>query len=196
MIQKMVNAVISKQIESHTMTAQDEKIYRYGYILLCEVILNLAIALAIGIIFSQTKAVIFFLGAYIPLRSFCGGWHANKIWKCTVISSLILLLQIYGIKNIMDFLSIWVMLIIFFLNMACVFLIAPLETETKKISQDEKQIYKRKIRFILVIHLILMTITALSGINEFVFSIVFAYMVQNAMLLLELVKQKKYYFLT
>ncbi len=149
MIQKIVDILISKQSQNHTMTDEYEKIYRYGYILLCEVILNLVIALLIGIFFSKTKEIMFFLGIYIPLRSFSGGWHANKIWKCTVISNVILLLQVYSLENLMNQLSIRLMLLIFFLNMICVFFIAPVETEMKKINFEEKQIYKRRIKFIL-----------------------------------------------
>ena len=122
MIQKIVDVLISKQLQNHTMTDEDKKIYRYGYVLLCEVVLNLAIALVIGIFFSKTKAVMFFLGMYIPLRSFCGGWHADKIWKCTVISNVILLLQVYGLDNLRNWLSIRMMLLMFFLNMICIFL--------------------------------------------------------------------------
>ena len=66
MVQKIVDALVNKQSQNYVMTDEDEKIYRYGYILLCEVFLNLVIALAIGIAFSKTKEVIFFLGMYIP----------------------------------------------------------------------------------------------------------------------------------
>lgn len=193
MVQKIVDALVNKQSQKHVMTYEEEKIYRYGYVLLCEVILNLVIALAIGIVFSKTKAIMFFLGMYIPLRSFCGGWHADKIWKCTVISNVILLLQVYGIENIINYLSIRWMLVIFFLNMVCVFFIAPVETEMKKISQDEKQIYKGKIKFILAFHVIIVMITVLFDVNEFVFSMMFVYIIQNVMLLMEIVKQRKCY---
>lgn len=191
MIQKIVDVLISKQLQNHTMTDEDKKIYRYGYVLLCEVVLNLAIALVIGIFFSKTKAEMFFLGMYIPLRSFCGGWHADKIWKCTVISNVILLLQVYGLDNLRNWLSIRMMLLMFFLNMICIFFMAPVETEMKKINHKEKQIYRRRIKLILALHLITMIIITIANIIEFVFSMMFLYVVQNIMLLLEIVKIRK-----
>ena len=194
MIQKIVDALVNKQSQNYVMTDEDEKIYRYGYVLLCEVFLNLIIALAIGIVFSKTKEVIFFLGMYIPLRSFCGGWHADKIWKCTVISNVILLLQVYGIENIKMYLSMSGMLLIFFFNMVCVYFISPVDTEMKKISQDEKKTYKRKIKFILIFHVIIAIITVLSDADEFTFGLMFVYIMQNVMLLMEIVKHKKRYF--
>lgn len=190
MIEKIVDVLVNKQSQNSVMTSDDEKIYRYGYVLLCEVFFNLVIALTIGIVFSKTKEVLFFLGMYIPLRSFCGGWHADKIWKCTVISNAIVLLQVYGLENLSSHLSITVMLFVFFLNMICIFFMAPVETEMKKISQEEKQIYRRRIKLIFTLHLIIMLIITLGNADEFIFSMMFVYIIQNIMLLMEIVKQK------
>lgn len=61
MIQKIVDVLVDKQSQNSVITSEDEKIYRYGYVLLCEVFLNLIIALAIGIVFLKTKEVFFSL---------------------------------------------------------------------------------------------------------------------------------------
>ena len=58
MIQKIVDVLVNKQSKNQVMTDEDEKIYRYGYVLLCEVFFNIIIALAIGIVFSRTKELI------------------------------------------------------------------------------------------------------------------------------------------
>lgn len=190
MIQKIVDVLVNKQSKNQVMTDEDEKIYRYGYVLLCEVFLNIIIALAIGIVFSRTKELIFFLSMYIPLRSFCGGWHANKIWKCTVISNAILLLQVYGLEKLLSHLSIGTMLLMFFLNMICIFFIAPVETEMKRISHQEKYIYRRKIKLIFILHLIIMLILTLGSVYELIYSMMFVYIIQNIMLLLQLIKHR------
>lgn len=190
MIQKIVDVLVNKQSKNQVMTDEDEKIYRYGYVLLCEVFLNIIIALAIGIVFSRTKELIFFLSMYIPLRSFCGGWHANKIWKCTVISNAILLLQVYGLEKLLSHLSIGTMLLMFFLNMICIFFIAPVETEMKRISHQEKHIYRRKIKLIFILHLIIMVILTLGSVYELIYSMMFVYIIQNIMLLLQLIKHR------
>lgn len=187
MINKIVEALISKQSQNEIITDEDEQIYRYGYILLCEVVLNLAITLVIGIIFSKIKEILFFLCVYIPLRSFCGGWHANKIWKCTIISNAILLLQVYCIENMINFISSEGMLMICFFNMICVFFIAPIETEKKKISHDERLVFRKKIKVILGLHLITILTTILLDSRQFEFSVLFAYVIQSIMLFLEMV---------
>ena len=188
MTNKIVETLINKQSQNEIITNEDEQIYRYGYILLCEVVLNLVIALIIGIVFLKTKEIMFFLCVYIPLRSFCGGWHANKIWKCTIISNAILLLQVYCIENIVNLISSERMLIICFFNMICVFFLAPIETEKKKISHEERLIYRKKIKVMLVLHLITILATILWDNKQLEFSIMFAYITQSVRLLLEIAK--------
>ena len=73
--------------------------------------------------------------------------------------------------------------------MICVFFIAPIETEKKKISRDERLVYRKKIKVILVLHLITILVTILLDNKQFAFSIMFAYITQSVMLLLELVKK-------
>ena len=75
--------------------------------------------------------------------------------------------------------------------MICIFFMAPVETEMKKINHKEKQIYRRRIKLILALHLITMIIITIANIIEFVFSMMFLYVVQNIMLLLEIVKIRK-----
>ena len=53
------------------------------------------------------------------------------------------------------------------------FFMASVETEMKKISQEEKQIYRRRIKLIFTLHLIIMLIIALGKVNEFIFSLMF-----------------------
>lgn len=190
MIQKIVDVMINKQMNDKTLTAEDEKIYRYGYILLCEVILNIIIAIAIEIIFKELKIILFFLFMYIPLRSFCGGWHANKMWKCTIISNIILLLQIFGKRFILQNMTIGMLTGLFVVCLLSILYIAPVETAAKKINVNERYVYRKRIYCINSVQMVILVILALLSANEFMFSLVYVYVVQNAMLVLELIKNK------
>lgn len=70
MIQKIVDTLVNKQLQNYEIADEDEKIYRYGYVLLCEVFLNLVIALVIGIVFLKTKEVIFFSCYVYSIKEF------------------------------------------------------------------------------------------------------------------------------
>lgn len=66
---------------------EDEKIYRYGYILLCEVALNnLVIDLVIGIVYSKIKIIMFFI------------FFLNMIF-IYIIQNMMLLLEVENIEK-------------------------------------------------------------------------------------------------
>ncbi len=190
MIKKIVDTIINKQIEEKVLKTEEIKIYRYGYILLCEVVLNLIIALIIGLIFDELKIISFFLFMYIPLRSFCGGWHADKIWKCTIISNIILLLQIWGKGFLVHNIVIYIMIGLFLFSLISILYLAPVETESKKISASERHIYKKRIYCIVLIHAVIFVVLVLVDAKEYIFSIGYVYVVQNVMLVLEVLRNK------
>lgn len=190
MIQKLVDTVINKQIEERMLKMEETKIYRYGYILLCEVVLNLIIALIIGLVFGELKTISFFLFMYIPLRSFCGGWHADKIWKCTIISNIILLLQILGERFLVQNMVIYMIIGLFVFCLISILHMAPVETESKKISASERHIYKKRTSCIILIHAVVFFVLVLVDAKEYIFSMGYVYVVQNVMLVLEVLKNK------
>ena len=125
---------------------------------------------------------------YIPLRSFCGGWHADKIWKCTIISNIILLLQILGKRFLVQNMVIYMNIGLFLLCLISILHLAPVETESKKINANERHIYKKRIYCITFIHAVAFATFVLVDAKEYVFSMGYVYVVQNVMLVLEVLK--------
>jgi len=60
----------------------------------------------------------------------------------------------------------------------------------KRISHQEKHIYRRKIKLIFILHLIIMLILTLGSVYELIYSMMFVYIIQNIMLLLQLIKHR------
>ncbi len=189
MIERIVDWIIEKQVKKQLIICEEVSIYKYGYILMCEIFLNIILALVIGIIMNSVQMVLFFLCMYIPLRSFCGGWHARKIWQCTFISNFILVIEVIGFECIIQYLSITVLLFIFMICIGIIICIAPVDTKTKKISQVEKQIYKKKIYLIIAIHVVLMAVMMQLKVEKFIFVIVYVYIIQVIMLVAGKIKR-------
>lgn len=59
----------------------DFEIYRYGFETLIYFIVNISVALLIGIIFDRFIHTIVFLSCYCTLRQFTGGYHAKKLYR-------------------------------------------------------------------------------------------------------------------
>lgn len=122
MIEKLVDKIISKQLEENTISTEDINIYRYGYILVYEVFVNIIVAAIIAGISGEWLLVTLFLVIYIPLRSFCGGWHADKFWKCTIYSNVIIVIMLISKETVMDMNNIWLLFGIFIICSICIFL--------------------------------------------------------------------------
>lgn len=185
MIQKIIDRMIEKQVQNRTITFEEINIYKYGYILMFEVVVNVLLALIIGMIFNSLGVVLCFLGMYIPLRSFCGGWHADTLWKCTFISNFILLIEILCIRSVAQYINIFVLLFMFLVSVMIIIYMAPVETSAKKISKEEGIRYKKKIRIIILAQIIIMTLLVMLEFKNYVFVVTYVYIVQAILLLLE-----------
>lgn len=154
MVQKAVDMILNRQFNNSMITNDKISIYRYGYTLLIETFINFVLALLIGIVFDVVFSVIIFLAFFVPLRSFCGGWHAESSFGCTVISSMIVLFVTLIYKNQ------WLgdnYLPMVILDVICMFLIIlckPQDSKSKSMSKKEKERCHRIVKMQLSIHLL------------------------------------------
>lgn len=191
MIEKIVEKIISKQLEENTISAEDINIYRYGYILVCEVFVNIITAAIIAGISGEWLLVTLFLVMYIPLRSFCGGWHADKFWKCTIYSNVIIVIMLISKETVIGINNVLLFLGAFIICSICILCLAPMDTVTKPISEDEKKIYSKKIRIIMLLHFIIYITMIVIAYDEIVYLITFSYITQVIMLLIEKICRKR-----
>ena len=70
MIEKLTNYIVDCQIASGKIKEEEGSVYRYGYTLFFEKLINIVIALIICLITGKWLAVGLFLLAVIPFRSF------------------------------------------------------------------------------------------------------------------------------
>lgn len=185
MIEKLVDKIISKQLEENTILAEDINIYRYGYILVCEVFVNIIVATIIAGISGEWLLVTLFLVIYIPLRSFCGGWHADKFWKCTIYSNVIIVMILICKEAVISMNNIMLLFCVFIVCSICILGLAPVDTVTKPISEDERKKYSKKIRIIMILHFVIYIMMIVMECNEIVYLITFSYLTQVTMLIIE-----------
>ena len=67
----------------------EQEMYTYGYTLLLETSICIAAMGCIGAFFNLFFEVIVFSIVFIPLRSFGGGIHADRDWKCILLSAIV-----------------------------------------------------------------------------------------------------------
>lgn len=142
MIERLTNYIVDCQIASGKIKEEEGSVYRYGYTLFFEKIINIIIALIICMITGKWLYVAVFLFAVIPLRSFAGGWHAKEFWQCAVLSNLMIIIMLIVIEKISITNGIIYLLFEIITLMAIIFII-PTQNPNKKLSQNELKKYKK-----------------------------------------------------
>lgn len=185
MIQKIVDRIVDRQVENRTIGQEDINIYKYGYFLLFEVLINLIISLMIGVVFHDIKTVVLFLVLYIPLRTYSGGWHADRLWKCTFISNLILVIAEVISNYCIEYIPVIYCVPLMILFGIYILVVSPVDTESKPLENDEIKSYNKKVKIISFLHSIVLILFIFFQNRKGIIIIEYVYMVQAMMLVIE-----------
>lgn len=158
MIEKVASWYARKQIAAGLIQQEDMDVYKYGYILVMEMGMNIIISVALALMFDMLKCWIVFSCIFIPLRTFCGGWHASKSWICTLISNVTIVGIMIIVKYQMLPFNIWVMGIVEFICLVIIWQFAPIEHKNKPLSDQEKKVYGKVSKALYVLQLFLMVV--------------------------------------
>lgn len=150
MITKFSKWMTTFLIHERSISEQDAEIYQYGVEITISSILNIILIMLVSILTKNIVSGIFFLGAFVSLRQFSGGYHATTYFRCNVVFLftyiIILLLSRYIV------ISFWVNCILVLLGVIVLMLFAPVTNIHKPLTKDECRKHKRNA---LVIYIIL-----------------------------------------
>ncbi len=90
MISKLSIKTVEWQIQKGYLKDEDRAAYQYAYELLIARVINLVLAILIAYVFHAFIIVLTFMLAYIPLRTYAGGYHARTNERCMVVSAMII----------------------------------------------------------------------------------------------------------
>lgn len=154
MIEKIIENFLETQRKQGIISDETMPIYRYGYTLVMEVCINFMLALLLGLVMREIGLVLIFHLIFIPLRLFCGGWHAGKSSTCTLVSLFVLSVSvIVGKFELIQYGSyLWIVVMI------CALLViihyAPLDSTAKRLSSSEIKHYRAIIWMILLVEIV------------------------------------------
>ena len=138
-------------VKNEVIENEDFEIYRYGFETLIYFIVNISVALLIGIIFDRFIHTIIFLSCYCTLRQFTGGYHARNYTECTLTFVVIYLITIFIDNNIDVDKYKHVLVILMIISIYIIYKLAPLEHRNKPLSEKKKENYRETIKKILFI---------------------------------------------
>lgn len=191
-------AKVAKQLavhleENQIIKSDDRELYVYGLNQGLSILLNIVTTLGIGLLFGTVLQLVVFMVAYIPLRSYAGGYHARTPVRCYLISIAMLTIISLLIKYIT--LGRWVYLIETAISSVIIAILSPVADNNKPLDEIEIVVYKKRTKRILLAEVV---VSILSWITEweFIFIIMtYVFLVMSFMLLIGACKNahaKKY----
>lgn len=89
--EKLSHRIKDNLVRSNVIKEEDAEIYIYRLNQTLVYVFNVSSALIIGWIFGEILEIVVFMDAYIPLRSFAGGYHAKTPLRCYTLSVIMII---------------------------------------------------------------------------------------------------------
>lgn len=184
----LIDKVGNRFVRDGIITEEDKELYTYGMQQGALILINIISAIIIGIIFNMVWQCIIFLLAYMPLRSYAGGYHARSQFRCYVVSQFIIVIALLGIMEIQ-----WTTITALFsviISAGIIFVLAPVEDANKPLDASEKDLYKRKTRKILLLEILIALVFWFIN-KEISVCIIMVFDILSIMLLLGILNNRK-----
>ena len=153
MFDRFTDRQMEKLLSKKVIPPDDEEIYRYGLQQGMIMLLNLATMILLGLLFHRLLECFIFVVAYIPLRSFAGGYHATTPVRCYLLSIIMICTVLWVMGWIACDGLICACLII--LSGGLILWLVPVEDKNKPLDRLERVVYRRRAQRIVVMEIII-----------------------------------------
>ncbi len=153
MFARIAERITEELEDNQIIKSEDRELYAYGLNQGITIILNMITTLCIGLLFGCVVELLVFMVAYIPLRSFAGGYHAKTPLKCYLSSIVMLIIVSVAIQYVNVTLEIWFNYVIVSVSVAIIVVLAPVEDRNKPLDEMEIKVYRHKLRCIMTVEI-------------------------------------------
>lgn len=188
MFAKFSECITQSLIDTQIIESEERELYRYGIQQGLTIVLNLVTTLLIGLLCDMIWQSIVFTVAYIPLRSFAGGYHAKTTIGCYIFSIVLITAVLLTMKLLP--ISSFVCCIMLLCSGVCIFVLAPVENHNKPLDDMELTVYGRRTRWITVLEITLALLCGRSGLQDVMMCLSVSLVIMSVMLILGAIKNK------
>ncbi len=181
LLARLAGKIGNNLVHSGVIKEEDTEIYIYGINQILTSVLNVSSALIIGLIFGVFPEIAVFMAAYIPLRSFAGGYHAKTPLSCYVFSVIMLIVVSIGLKYL--HLADWVYYAVLVAATLVVLVLSPVEDRNKPLDEIEHKVYKRRTILIAAVELTLALLLKLLMLDDLFIATAYSFVVLCLMLI-------------
>ena len=160
MISSLSSLITEALYKSQVIAEEDKELYVYGFFVLLSKGLFFLVSAFFGWILGGLWESIVFYIMFSALRSYAGGFHASKESICTCCTTVSLFLSSLSICYMEKSGNMAIPFCILAVCGAVVYLLCPLDSEEKPLTNSELVFYRQKSRAIVVV-IVLMSIACL-----------------------------------
>lgn len=188
MFAKIAERITENMEDNHIIKHDDRELYVYGFNQGLNILLNLITTLVVGLLFRNILELAIFIAAYIPLRSFAGGYHAKTPLRCYIYSIIMIILVSVGMKYLL-FVDM-VYYVILAISALIIFVLSPAEDKNKPLDKIELKVYRKRTSLILLVELIICILSNVIDLRTVFISIIYNLAVMSVIILLGMLKSK------
>lgn len=150
MINNLSTLLADKLLSNGSINKDERELYIYGFFMMISHLMYFVLACVFGILFKCFIESIIFYIAFQFIRRYAGGYHAKTETRCEIFSFLSIIASVAVIKlsNIYDIKT--VLLCISSVFAVIIFLLCPLDTPEKPLSEKEFKYFRKISRLILI----------------------------------------------
>lgn len=145
MISKLSNRITQKLLKRNVIPEEDQELYAYGLFMIISYSAFFLIAIVFGVILNIAFSSIIFFISFCLIRNYAEGIHANSEIKCSIITTLSILISEILIRIFIDYCLVWAAFVMLIISSICLTAIKPVAASQKEISAQERFNYHKKV---------------------------------------------------
>ena len=146
----------------------DIEVYAYGTELLLASVLETLALLALGIFFHKTLETLVFFSAFMPLRSYAGGYHAKTHLRCfcgmLMIFAAFLAFQVFTPIGMIKY----ILLVSTFVSAFPIFILAPVPNPNRPIGVIERKKFRKSSLIVYLIQAVIIVGLSIAEIIPYI----------------------------
>ena len=142
------NKIVKVLSKNNIIAKEESSLYIFGLKYLFGFLTNIATTIIVGIIMGMIWECILFSVAYIPLRQYAGGYHAQNSRICYILSTMLVIMSLIVIQYAN--LNLAIAHLASMLSCLIIFIKAPVESKSKPLNSKERKTF-HKIACIIVV---------------------------------------------
>lgn len=188
MIDFVSRKILDWMIRNDAMKSQESEIYLFGIHQGIMSAINIITTIIIAAIMHMLLEGVVFILAYMPLRSYAGGYHARTERTCYILSA-VLSFTLLSVCKVID--MNWLLLFFLILSFLIIWFISPVEDSNKPLENIEIIVYSKKCKKIIILEMMVLIACYLLQFDRIVRMICVAHIALSIIIILGVIRNHK-----